>query len=113
MDLRDPVLQDRSITHLVSRLTSDARDVATAEIALAKAKAGQAIGRYKRATIYFAVAGVLALSALIALLVGLILTLATVIGPGWATLAVIGVILVIAGLIAMAGRSQLASGSGQ
>lgn len=113
MDVREPVLNERSIPHLVSRLTSDAREVAQAEIALAKAKAGHALTRYKWATIYFAIAGVLALAALIALLVGLIMSLATLIGPGWATLVVVGVVLLIAGGIAMAGRSQLAAGPGR
>jgi hypothetical protein len=91
----------------VTQLATDARDVAKAEIALAKAKAGFAVSRYKAATIRFAIAGVLALAALIALLVGAILSLATLIGPGWATLAVVGVVLVIAGLLALSGKSAL------
>ncbi len=108
MDLREPVLEDRSIPHLVARLTSDAREVAQAEIALAKAKAGATIARYRTAAAYFAVAGVLALAALIALLVGLILALATLVGPGFATLIVIGVTLAIAAVLALAGKSRLA-----
>lgn len=108
MDLREPVLEDRSIPHLVGRLTEDAREVARAEIALAKAKAGAAVTRYRTAAVYFAVAGVLALAALIALLVGLILTLATLVGPGFATLIVIGVTLGIAGALAYAGKARLA-----
>ncbi|MGJ3626348.1 hypothetical protein AB5I41_04420 [Sphingomonas sp. MMS24-JH45] len=50
----------------------------SAEIALAKAKVGDATQRYKAAATFFAVAGVLALAGLIALLVGLIISLATV-----------------------------------
>ncbi|MEH3047961.1 phage holin family protein [Sphingomonas adhaesiva] len=107
MDLREPVLDDRSIPHLVSRLTGDAREVARAEIALAKAKAGAAVTRYRTAAIYFAVAGVLALAALIALLVGLILSLATLVGPGFATLIVIGATLAAAAALAFAGKSRL------
>ncbi len=108
MDLREQVLEDRSIPHLVSRLTGDAREVARAEIALAKAKAGAAMTRYRTAAVYFAVAGVLALAALVALLVGLILSLATLVGPGLATLIVIGVTLAIACALAFAGKSRLA-----
>lgn len=109
MDVRDHVLPD-SIPHLVSQLASDARDVAQAEIALAKARAGYAVTRYKAAAIRFAIAGVLGLAALIALLVGLILSLATLIGPGWATAAVIGVTLLIAGIFALSGKSALSAG---
>lgn len=111
MDVRDRVLPD-SIPQLVTQLATDARDVAKAEIALAKAKALFAVTRYKAAAIRFAVAGVLGLAALIALLVGAILSLATLIGPGWATLAVVGVVLVIAALLALSGKSALRAGPG-
>jgi len=110
MDVRDRVLPD-SIPHLVTQLATDARDVAKAEIALARAKAGYAVTRYKSAAIRFAIAGVLALAALIALLVGAIMALATLIGPGWATLAVVGVVLVIAALLALSGKSALSQGA--
>lgn len=101
---------DAGIGELVSQLAVDAREMAQAELALAKARASRSAARYKGAAIYFAIAGVLALAALIALLVGLILTLATLIGPGLATLAVVGVVLLIAGILAMIGKSRL-SGS--
>lgn len=111
MDIREKVLPDPGIPHLVARLATDARDVAQAEIALAKAKVSHSVTRYKAAAIRFAIAGILALAALIALLVGLILSLATVIGPGFATLAVVGVVLLVAGLLAMTGKAQLTAGS--
>ncbi len=41
----------------------------------------------------------LALAAAIGLIVGAILTLATLVGPGWATLIVVGVSLVVAALL--------------
>ncbi|WP_288459706.1 phage holin family protein [uncultured Sphingomonas sp.] len=107
MGLREPLLEDHSIPHLFARLTSDAREVAQAEIALAKAKAADMVSRYKAAAIYFVVAGVLALAALIALLVGLILSLATLIGPGLATLAVVGITLAVAGGLGYAGSVRL------
>ncbi len=108
MDVRDRILPE-SIPQLVTQLATDAREVATAEIALAKAKAMFAVTRYKTAAIRFAIAGVLGLAALIALLVGVIMALATVIGPGWATLAVVGVVLVIAALLALSGKKALAA----
>ncbi|MFK3891019.1 phage holin family protein [Sphingomonas sp. NPDC079357] len=109
LDVHDRVLPD-SIPQLVTQLATDARDVAKAEIALAKAKALFTVTRYKAAAIRFAIAGVLGLAALIALLVGTIFSLATLIGPGWATLAVVGVVLLIAALLALSGKSALKTG---
>jgi len=95
------------VAGLVSQLTDDAKEVARAEIALQKAKVGEAVGRYKSAVIFFAVAGVLALAGLIALLVGLIETLATKVGPGFATLIVVGLVFVTAGVLAVIGKNRL------
>lgn len=93
---------------LVHQLTADAREFATAEVAVAKAKALERVNRYKVAGIFFGVAATLAMSALTALLVGLILTVATLVGPGWATLIVIGATLTIAGVLAVIGKGRLA-----
>lgn len=106
-DVTEPVLEETSITSLVARLTGDAREMASAEIALAKAKFADTTQRYRTAATFFAVAAVLGLAALIALLVGLILTLATLIGPALATLIVVGTVLVIAAVLAMIGKSHL------
>lgn len=100
-------VDDAGIGQLVSRLAGDAREMAQAEIALVKARATFAVTRYKWAMVYFAIAGVLALGAFIALLVGLIITLATLIGPGFATLVVVGIVLAMAGGLAMMGKAQL------
>lgn len=107
MALRDPVLQDDSLPALVARLTGDAHEMAAAELALAKAKVSNVTARYKAAVAFFAVAGVLALAGLIALLVGLILSLATVTGPGLATLAVVGGVMAIAVILALIGKARL------
>jgi hypothetical protein len=50
---------------------------------------------------------VLALAALIALLVGAILTVATLVGPGWATAIVVVAVLAVAAILAMIGKSKL------
>lgn len=105
--VRDKVGAEPGLTELVSRLTGDAKDVARAEIALQKAKVGEAVGRYRNAAIFFVVAGVLALAGLIALLVGLIETLATLMGPGLATLVVVGGVFLIAGVLALVGKNRL------
>lgn len=101
-------MEEQSVPSLVSRLVDDSRTLVSAELALYKAKAGERVSAYKSAVILFAIAGVLALSALIALLVGVILSLATLIGPGWATLAVVGVVLVVAAVLGMIGKGKLA-----
>ena len=101
------VLEQDGVATLVSRLTGDAREVASAEIALAKAKVGDTVTRYRTAIVFFAVAGVLALAALIALLVGLIVTVATLVGPGFATLIVVGVVLAIAAVLGLLGKGRL------
>lgn len=95
------------LTDLLSRLTGDAKEVAAAEVALQKAKVGEIVGRYRNAAVFFVAAGILALSAFVALLVGLILSLATLIGPGFATLVVTISIFAIAGVLAVIGKNRL------
>ncbi|WP_242095617.1 MULTISPECIES: phage holin family protein [unclassified Sphingomonas] len=97
-----------SVPDLLSRLIEDAKAAASAELNLRKIRLTDRIAAYKTAMIFFAVAGVLALAALIALLVGAILSLATLIGPGFATLAVVFGVLLIAGVLAMIGKARLA-----
>jgi hypothetical protein len=107
----DPVVRpgrSDSVPELLSRLIDDAKAAATAEITLRKVRLTDRIASYKSAAIFFAAAGVLALAALIALLVGLILSLATLIGPGLATLAVVGSVLIVAGGLAWIGKARLA-----
>ena len=102
-----PFDSDESLTEVVGRLAAETRALASAEVAVYKAKFGETASAYKSAAMFFAVAGVLGLAALIALLVGAILTLATLVGPGWATVIVVGVVLVLAGILAMIGKSKL------
>ncbi len=97
MALHEP--QEESVGALIGRLVEDGKSFARAEIGyyriLATAKAREAgIGLG-----FGVVALVLACSAITALLVGLILSLATLIGPGLATAAVVLVTLAIAGLL--------------
>jgi hypothetical protein len=103
---------DEGISSLVHRAVEDAKELAHAEIALVKAKAAERTTAYKNAAIFFGAAATLALSAVTALLVGLILTLATLIGPGGATAVVVIGTLVIAGALAMVGKGKLAPPKG-
>ena len=102
--------QSESLTGLVSQLVDDGRSLITAEIDLAKARATDRVTRYRNAAIFFGAAAVLGLSALIALLVGLIMALTPMTGPLGATLIVIGATLLIAGIMAMVGKSRLSGG---
>lgn len=107
------LIEDEGIATLVGQLVDDARGLASAEVALVKARIGERTSAYKNAAIYFVAAGVLALAALIALLVGLILSLATLIGPGLATAAVVLAVFAIAGVLAIVGKGRLAPGRPQ
>lgn len=99
---------DEGLGTLLGRALEEARGVVDAEVELYKARFGERFSAYKSAIIFFAVAGVLALAALIALLVGLILSLATLVGPGFATAIVVGVVLGAAAVLAWVGTRKLA-----
>lgn len=93
---------------LVGRTIDDGRAVVVAEIALFKARIAERLTAYRGAATFFAIAGILALCGLIAMLVGLILSLATLIGPGLATVAVVGTVFVIAAILGFIGKGRLA-----
>jgi uncharacterized membrane protein YdbT with pleckstrin-like domain len=94
---------------LLAQLAEDAKASAQAEIRLAKAKATAKFAAVKSGAILFAVAAMLALLGLIGLVVGCVMALATLIGPGFAGLVVFLVLLVLAGLFAWAGIRQLST----
>ena len=98
---------DAPLGSLIADAVGEARQLASAEIELYKAKFAERAEAYKGAVAFFAVAGVLSFAALIALLVGLILSLATLIGPGLATAAVILSVFAIAGVLALIGKRRL------
>lgn len=99
---------ERSLASLVGQTVDEARSLVSAEVALYKARFAERLTAYQGAVTFFAIAGVLALCGLIALLVGLILSLATLIGPGLATTAVVVTVFAIAGVLAMIGKRRLA-----
>ena len=105
-------ISEEGVGTLVHRAVEDARELARAEIALVKAKAGERVIAYRTAAMFFSVAAVLALAAIVALLVGLILSLATLVGPGWSTAIVIGATLLLAGILALIGKGKLAPPKG-
>ena len=107
-----PVVVDEGISTLVHRAVEDVRELASAEVAVFKAKASERIGAFTSAAIFFGIAATLALSAVTALLVGLILSLATLIGPLGATAIVVIATLVIAGVLGLIGKGKLAPPKG-
>ena len=103
------IADEPSLASLLSSVAHDARVLVGAEIELHKARLSERVTAYRGAVTFFAIAGVLALAALIAMLVGAILTLATLIGPGLATVAVVLGTFVIAGVLALIGKGRLAA----
>ena len=97
--MQEPQIQEESIGELLGRLVEDGKGYARAEIGYYRTLVTSKLGDAKAGVAMGAVALVLVLSAIGALLVGLILTLETLVGPGFATLIVIGVTLVLAGLL--------------
>ncbi|UVO49333.1 phage holin family protein [Sphingomonas sp. SUN019] len=102
---------ETGITTLIGQLVGDARELAVAEVGVLKARAGETVGRYRGAAIFFGAAGALGFGGFIALLIGLILTLTPHTGPGIATLIVVGVVIVVAAILGLIGKSKLASRS--
>lgn len=97
--MSEPEAAEESIGELIGRLVEDGKGFARAEIdyyrTLAATKAGEA-----RAGMILGIAAlVIALCSVTALLVGLILSLMPLVGPGFATLIVILVALALAGLL--------------
>ena len=103
---------DVPIGQLFSQLVDDGKAYARAEVELYKAKAADKAQPIKMAAIYGGIAVVLALSAVTALLVGLILALQTITGPLAATLIVVLVTFAIAGLLGYLAYRQVTEARG-
>ena len=99
-------LEDEKIGELLGRLSGDGKAYVQAEIAYYKALAADRGGKVGIAAAYGVAALVLALAGFIALLVGLILTLSTLMAPGWATLIVVGVTFALAAVLALIARGK-------
>ncbi|WP_197054228.1 phage holin family protein [Sphingomonas sp. 37zxx] len=98
MSSNDP--DQPGVATLVARTVEDAKRWSRAEIAYYKALAGDR-GKDVGTGMGLGIAAiVLGQAALIAALVGIVLTLSPLIGPGWATLAVVLATLALAGLLA-------------
>ncbi len=90
---------EESIGALIGRLVEDGKGYARAEIGYYRTLAVSKLGEARSGVILGVAALVIALCAVTALLVGLILSLATLVGPGWATLIVIVAALALSALL--------------
>lgn len=90
--------QDESLGALLGRLAQDGRDFVKAEVGVYKAIAARRMKRARNGLIALAVGAVLMICSVTALLLGLVLWLATLIGPLLAGLAV-AALLILVGLL--------------
>jgi hypothetical protein len=97
--VEEPGDQEESIGALFGRLVEDGKGFARAEIGYYRAVAVDKLAQAKAGLILGGAAVLLALAAAIALIVGLVMTLATLVGPGWATLIVVVATIAIAALL--------------
>jgi hypothetical protein len=104
--------QEEGISDLVGRLIDEGREVARTEVNLYKQIALRRSAKAKSGIVLVAAAGVIALLAGIGLVVGLIMALATLIGPLAATLAIVLLMGVAAFFLLKKGLAGLAALSG-
>jgi hypothetical protein len=102
---QDP--RDESIGDLFGRLVEDGRQYARAEVDLLKRIARHRVGRARNGLIALAAGAVLLLSSLTALILGLVMGLAVLIGPLLAGLAIAVLLAGIGYLLVRAGMSGL------
>jgi hypothetical protein len=95
------------IAQLVGQLADDTRAFASAELAYLKAQAGERAGYAVPGLIAIAAAATLGMAAIIAVIIGIILALAPVVGTGWAVLIVAVGALTVAGLTGWWGAVRL------
>ncbi|MFK4793000.1 hypothetical protein [Sphingobium sp. ZW T5_29] len=91
-----------------ARLYSDGRAYADAEIERQKLRAGIVGSGVKDAVIFGAAGFLIAISGLIAFLVGLIITLQPHVGAGWATIIIFGSSLLVALLLLLLAKTRIA-----
>ncbi|THD35130.1 MAG: phage holin family protein [Sphingomonas sp.] len=96
----EPAPQNESIPALVSRLIDDGEEFVRAELKLYRARLFSRIDEARNAIILAVIALALVQAVIVAALVGLLIVLTRLIGPGGATGIVVVVGLALAGLLA-------------
>ena len=97
--VRDEPRDDDSIASLISRAIADAENVARAEIELQKAKVVARIDGARDGILLLLASVATGSVALTALVVGVLMVLAPIVGPAWATAIVVGSLMVVAALL--------------
>nr|WP_209023308.1 phage holin family protein [Sphingomonas jejuensis] len=92
---------------LIGQVREDGVRYAKAEIAFHRERLTLRVGEFKQVAIFGVAAALIALSALITLLVGLVMTLTPRVGPFWATLIVVGASLLLAFLLVKVAQRHL------
>lgn len=92
-------LHDDKFAALLSRAVGDAERVARAEIALQTARLAAKVAEGQSAAVFLVGALVTGSMALTALVVGALLILQRAVGPGWATVIVVGTLLIVTALL--------------
>lgn len=97
--MSEPEAAEEGVGELIGRLVEDGKGFARAEIEYYRTLAASKVGEARAGLILGITALVIAFCSVTALLVGLILSLTPLVGPGLATLIVIVVALALAGLL--------------
>lgn len=103
----EPKPGEESLGDLFARLIDEARGFGHAELDYYRVLARERLRAAKASLWMGAVAGALALAASVALVVGSVLTLSPRVGPGWATLIVVGIALLLSGVMGWLAWQQI------
>ncbi|MBB3763728.1 phage holin family protein [Sphingomicrobium lutaoense] len=98
---------DKGIGDMLGKVVADARELAEAEVELAKVKALSHANRYRRPAILLGAALLFAIAGVVALILTIGAALATLIGPLGGGLIATLIALAIAGGLAMWAKSSL------
>jgi len=99
---------DAGVADLIGQVREDGLRYAKAELAFHRARLSLKLGELKQVAIFGVAAALIAFAALITLLVGLVMSLALVIGTIWATLVVVGASLLLAFILAKVAQRHVA-----
>ncbi len=97
--VRDEPGDDDSIATLFSRALADAENLARAEIELQKAKVVARIDQTRNGILLLLASVATGSVALTALVVGVLMVLTPLVGPTWATVIVVGTLVLVSGLL--------------
>jgi hypothetical protein len=98
---------EESTAELIRRAADDITTLVREELALARAEVSEKAGRAGRGVGLFGGAGLVSLYGILGVLTGIVLLLAKVM-PAWSAALLVGVVLlIVAGVLALAGRAQV------